>query len=75
MGECVAGLGRACSWCNLRCSTQSPWAFALPSLILDVVADGGLSADIGFVGSRRRIFFLKVTLGFPMLPVLFSRRG
>ena len=47
----------------------------LPSLILDVVADGGVSADIGFVGSRRRIFFLKVTLGFPMLPMLFSRRG
>ena len=46
MGECVAGLGRACSWCNLRCSTQSPWAFALPSLILDVVEDGGLSIDI-----------------------------
>ncbi len=26
--------------------TQPPWAFALPSLILDVVADGGLSIDI-----------------------------
>ena len=26
--------------------TQSPWAFALPSLILDVVADGGLSIDM-----------------------------
>jgi hypothetical protein len=27
-------------------STQSPWPFALPSLNLDVVAVGGLSADI-----------------------------
>ena len=26
--------------------TQSAWAFTLPSLILDVVADSGLSADI-----------------------------
>ena len=34
------------SWCNLRDSTQSAWAFTLPSLILDVVADSGLSADI-----------------------------
>jgi hypothetical protein len=31
---------------NLRDSTQSPWAFALPSLILDVVAFGGVSSDI-----------------------------
>jgi hypothetical protein len=33
-----------------RHPTQSPWAFALPSLILDVVAVGGVSFDI--VASR-----------------------
>ena len=46
MGECVARVGGACSRCNLRCSTQSPWPFPMPSLIMDVVADGGLSIDI-----------------------------
>ena len=46
LGLYVAVGGRACSWCNLRHSTQSPWAFALPSFIMDVVADGGLSIDI-----------------------------
>ena len=33
-------------WQASRDSTQSAWAFTLPSLILDVVADSGLSADI-----------------------------
>ena len=46
MGECVASLSRAHPWCNLRYSTQSPWAFAMPSLIMDVVAVGGVSVDI-----------------------------
>ena len=45
--ECVARVGRACSWCNLRHPTQSPWLFALPPLVLDAVAGGGLSLDIG----------------------------
>ena len=46
MGECVASLSRAYPWCNIRHATQSPWRFALPSLIVDVVAVGGLSADL-----------------------------
>jgi hypothetical protein len=31
---------------NIRHSSQSPWPFALPSLILDVVAVGGVSAEL-----------------------------
>jgi hypothetical protein len=46
MGERVARVGRACSRCNLRHPTQSPWPFALPSLIVDVVADGGVSPNL-----------------------------
>ena len=42
----MASLSRAYPWRNLRHSTQSPWAFALPSLIMDVVAVGGLSVDL-----------------------------
>jgi hypothetical protein len=37
MGQGVARVGRARSWRNIRHSTQSPWPFAMPSLILDVV--------------------------------------
>jgi hypothetical protein len=43
----VARVGGACSWRNLRHPSQSPWPFALPSLIGVVVARDGLSADIG----------------------------
>jgi hypothetical protein len=46
----VASVGGACSWRNLRRSTQSPWPLALPSLILDVVAVGGVSADMSAAG-------------------------
>jgi hypothetical protein len=46
MGQCVARVGGAGPWRNLRHSTQSPWPFALPSLIILVVAVSGLSVDI-----------------------------
>jgi hypothetical protein len=39
----VAGVGGAGAWCNIR----PPWAVALPSLIMVVVVDGGLSRDLG----------------------------
>jgi hypothetical protein len=42
----VASVSRAHTQYNLRDSTQSAWAFALRSLILDVVAVGGMSADM-----------------------------
>jgi hypothetical protein len=50
----VERVGRACSWCNIRHSTQSPWAFAMPSLIVDVVAVGGVSPDIKPIERRER---------------------
>jgi hypothetical protein len=61
LGLHVAVGSRACSWCNLRHSTQSPWPFALPSLIVAVVVIGGLSHDInpfdpGVDSGRRSLF-------------------
>jgi hypothetical protein len=46
MGECVASLSRTHPWRDLLYSTQSPWPFALPPLIMDVVAVGGVQADL-----------------------------
>jgi len=42
----VASLSRADSWCNLRCSTQSAWAFALSVKVMVVVVDGEVQADL-----------------------------
>ena len=35
-------------------STQSAWAFTLPSLILDVVADGGRRDEVATSGLQQR---------------------
>jgi hypothetical protein len=46
---CGYHYGRMCgkpqSWCNIRHSTQPPWAFAVPVSLM-VVAVGGLSVDL-----------------------------
>jgi hypothetical protein len=60
MGECVASLSRAHPWRNLLYSTQSPWLFALPSLIMDVLAVGGVQADMK--ASYRRTYVLMATI-------------
>ena len=44
MGECVERIGRASPQPSLHRTHRS---IAMPSLIMDVVAEGGVSADIG----------------------------
>jgi hypothetical protein len=59
----VERIGRACSRRNLRDSTQSTWAFAMPVSRLVVVAVGGVSLDIVEpIERRERVWSLIVVV-------------